>query len=383
MRALLPAAEYTMSKAPFFFSEKMLGYNMGPSHPLKPRRLEMTRELLNSYGLMNTVLEPLEPPDMKQEELLLTHSPAYLQALQQLETGQGIAHPLKFGLGTSDNPLFEGIYSTSHAYASGSAAAAQCLLEGAQLAFNIAGGLHHAHYGRAAGFCILNDCAVAIRRLRRRFEKVAYIDIDVHHGDGVQELFYNDPHVFTLSLHESGKTLFPGTGFPQETGEGAGMFCSANLCFAPSTTDRIWLNAWREAALPLVAAFEPDAIVLQMGTDTHALDPLGHLMLSTRPWLQAIADVQQLGKPLVAIGGGGYNLCTVTRMWTLAVAQLTGVELPNDVPVQCSISSETPRLRDAASFTVETAREESAERFAQDCVKTLKERLFPHYGLAL
>jgi acetoin utilization protein AcuC len=374
-----------MSRPLFFYSDAMLGYDMGPEHPLRPQRLRLTYDLLDSYQLFETALEVVEPNLASWEEVANTHSRDYLEAIHRLSSGDYFPGARRFGFGGGDNPIFPDMYEASLRYTGASADAAQALLDGAgggQVAFNISGGLHHAHYARAAGFCILNDSVVAIRRLRQKFARVAYVDIDVHHGDGVQELFYDDPTVLTISLHESGQTLFPGTGYTDEIGVGAGEGASVNLPFAPYTTDDIWLAAWRSAALPILRAFNPDAILLQMGTDPHALDPLAHLCLTAQGWLEAVRDVQALEKPIVAVGGGGYNLTTVPRMWTLAISTLAGVKLPNAVPKTYPAQDAIPTLTDHATPERDAPYTDRARAFADISVSDLKRLLFPRYNLA-
>jgi acetoin utilization protein AcuC len=305
--------------------------------------------------------------------------------LNRLNDGEPVRGMQRFGFGGGDNPIFEGIYGASLLYTGASADAAQAILDGTgggQVAFSISGGLHHAHYDRAAGFCVLNDCAVALRRLRRKYARVAYVDIDVHHGDGVQELFYADRSVLTISLHESGRTLFPGTGFVQEIGEGEGEGFSVNVPFAPDTTDEIWLDAWRKTALPLLRAFDPEAIVLQMGTDAHALDPLAHVCLTAQGWLEAVKDIRDLGRPIVAVGGGGYNLTTVPRMWTLAAAALTRTELPDEIPASYPHRrAGLTTLTDHAPPELSARRRDAARQFAAESVSEVKALLFPLHGL--
>ncbi len=373
-----------MSKPLFYYSDRLMGYDLGENHPLKPRRLMLTVELLQSYGLFETHLERAVPELADPDEVAQTHSRDYLEALFRLNDGEAFPGVRKFGFGTGDNPIFRGIYESSLLYTGASIQAAQAIIEGAgggQVAFNIAGGLHHAHYAKAAGFCVLNDCACAARRLRTKFARVAYIDIDVHHGDGVQELFYDDPSVLTISLHESGQTLFPGTGFVEETGTGEGKGYSVNVPHAPYATDAVWIRAWREAALPILKAFDPEAIVLQMGSDPHVLDPLAHMCLTAQGWLTAIQDVKALGKPIVAVGGGGYNLTTVPRMWTLAVAELAGANLPDDVPESYISYAEIPTLTDHVEIELDASTLAQAERFADKTITSVKKLLFPYHGL--
>lgn len=371
-----------MSRPVFIYSDSLMGYNMGEQHPLRPVRLRMTYELLESYGLFDTALELIEPQLADEEEVAEVHSRDYLEAINRLNNGEPFRGMQRFGFGGGDNPIFEGIYESSLLYTGGSAMAAQAVLDGDSVAFNISGGLHHAHYDKAAGFCVLNDCAVAMRRLQRKYARVAYVDIDVHHGDGVQELFYSDPTCLTVSLHESGRTLFPGTGFTEEIGEGMGVGYSVNLPFAPYTTDDVWLEAWRASALPLLQAFRPEAIVLQLGTDTHIKDPLAHACLTAQGWLGAVKDVRDLGVPIVAIGGGGYNLTTVPRMWCLAVTTLAGIAVTDDIPSHYAYRApELSTLTDHNAPTITTQQHAHARAFAQTSAAELKARLFPRFGL--
>jgi acetoin utilization protein AcuC len=374
-----------MPRAPFFYSDSLLGYDMGPQHPLRPVRLRMTYDLLDAYGMFSTALQLAAPRPAEWEEVAEVHSRDYLEMLNRLNDGEPVRGMQRFGFGGGDNPIFEGIYGASLLYTGASADAAQAILDGTgggQVAFSISGGLHHAHYDRAAGFCVLNDCAVALRRLRRKYARVAYVDIDVHHGDGVQELFYADRSVLTISLHESGRTLFPGTGFVQEIGEGEGEGFSVNVPFAPDTTDEIWLDAWRKTALPLLRAFDPEAIVLQMGTDAHALDPLAHVCLTAQGWLEAVKDIRDLGRPIVAVGGGGYNLTTVPRMWTLAAAALTRTELPDEIPASYPHRrAGLTTLTDHAPPELSARRRDAARQFAAESVSEVKALLFPLHGL--
>ncbi len=371
-----------MPRAPFFYSPDFRLYDMGADHPLQPRRLQRTFELLNAYGLFSTHLDRREPAPADPDEVRETHSRDYLEALRAMDRGQAVSSARRYGFGSGDNPVFPGLYTSSMLYTGASAMAAEAVNGGAGLAFNISGGLHHAHFDRAAGFCVLNDCAVSVRHLRRTHARVAYIDIDVHHGDGVQELFYSDPSVLTISIHESGRTLFPGTGFVNEIGEGEGAGASVNVPLAPYTTDRVWLKAWREAALPLLKAFNPDAVFLQMGTDPHWKDPLAHVALTAQGWVEAVRDVHALGKPIVAVGGGGYNPTTVPRMWTLAIAALLGIELDDKVPLSFEDRHELPTLRDHDAPPVTEAQVRVAELFAETTIAEVKERLFPRWGLA-
>ncbi len=254
--------------------------------------------------------------------------------------------------------------------------AARLVLSGEyDTAFNVAGGLHHAMANRAAGFCTFNDLAMGIYELLRTVDRVAYIDIDVHHGDGVQALFYDDPRVMTISLHESGRYLFPGTGFPDETGEGDAAGTSINVPFYPYTTDEIWHEAFDAVVPEALERFAPDALVVQLGADAHWDDPLAHLMLTSQGWMAAIDKLLALGasKPVVVTGGGGYNLRTVARLWTMVQARCAGAQLPDSVPAAYDAMYNIPRLHDAPEATprVEDAVLREARAYAREQVALL------------
>jgi acetoin utilization protein AcuC len=274
------------------------------------------------------------------------------------------------------------MWEASTLYTGASQAAADAINAGThRIAMNTSGGLHHAHRARAAGFCVFNDCAIATHRLRQRFGKVAYVDIDVHHGDGVQEAFYGDPSVLTVSVHETGETLFPGTGFVEEIGIGEGTGYSVNVPVWPFTTDEIWLWAWRETALPILKAFAPEAICLQLGTDPHYLDPLARLSLTAQGWLEAVKDVKALGVPIVALGGGGYNPTTVPRMWALAFSHLFDVPLADDTPATYEHHGLIPTLTDHEDPPVAPHDLARARDYARDVIDETRRLLFPIHGL--
>jgi acetoin utilization protein AcuC len=215
------------------------------------------------------------------------------------------------------------------------------------VAFNYSGGLHHAHPARASGFCIFNDVAVAIRRLIRRGVRVAYVDIDAHHGDGVQAAFSDTDQVLTVSLHQDGRTLFPGSGFVDETGRGAGEGYSVNVPLPPHTDDEIYLWAFRQVVPPLIRRFEPDVLVSQLGVDTHYRDPLTHLALTTEGHETLIQELAALAPARwLACGGGGYNLDVVPRSWTLAFGVMSEQSFPDALPDSYRTRYGGRRLRD-------------------------------------
>ena len=315
----------------FYYHPRMLSYDFGPQHPLRPERLRRAIKLLESYGV-----EPQDPGLASEEDLLRVHDLDYVDAVKSISVGQNAAG--FWGFGSMDNPPFGGMYEASRAYVGGAVKAAQAVRDGAQLAFSLSGGLHHARRNQASGFCIFNDCAVACSILRDRFERVAYVDIDVHHGDGVQWIFYDDPTVLTCSIHQDGRTIYPGTGFVDETSVD---FTAVNVPMIPGTTGDVWIDSFNETIIPALKAFNAGAIVLQMGTDAHYLDRLGNLRLTGQEWLEAVKAVKALGLPIVALGGGGYTITTVPRMWAAACLTLGEVPFGNELPKDLQTELET------------------------------------------
>ena len=294
------------------------------------------------------------PVPATEEQLLRVHTADYLDAVRQAGADPSFTG---FGLGTDDDPVFTGMYEASALIAGGSALAARAgrVAARSQHAVNFAGGLHHAMRDRASGFCIFNDCVLAIRELldSGAAARVAYVDIDVHHGDGVQAAFYDDPRVLTISLHQDPRTLFPGTGFPSELGTGEAEGTAVNVALPPGTTDRGWLRAFRAVVPGLLRAFKPDVLVTQCGCDTHHDDPLANLELSVDGQRQAIADLHALahevtGGRWVAFGGGGYGVVgCVPRTWTHLVAESSGVPVPLEMPIPSGWTAAPARDRGA------------------------------------
>ncbi|MBM0229973.1 acetoin utilization protein AcuC [Micromonospora sp. ATA51] len=309
------------------WDEALLAYDMG-DHPLDPVRVELTIALARELGVLDRPGVRLVKPEPADDALLTrVHDPRYLDAVRAAPRDPFFAG---FGLGTSDNPVFDGMHESSALIAGASVAAAEAVWRGdARRAVNVAGGLHHAMPARAAGFCVYNDPAVAIARLLDLgAERIAYVDVDVHHGDGVQEIFYRDPRVLTVSLHETPLALFPGTGFPDETGGPGAEGSAVNVPLPPGTGDAGWQQAFHAIVPAALRAFRPQLLVTQCGADGHRLDPLADLHLSvdgqraTYLALRALADELCDGR-WVAFGGGGYALVEVVpRAWThlLAIA---------------------------------------------------------------
>ena len=324
-----------MPRAAFVYSDDYVHYHLSDTHPLQQKRLLMTHRLLDAYRAFDSPESSLvSPTPATERDLLRVHTPDYLDALWRLSQGRDVPDKKRFGFGSLDNPPFAGMWEASLLYAGGTLDCVRLISdEGYSAAFNTSGGLHHARRDRAAGFCTVNDCALAAYALLDRgARRVAYVDIDAHHGDGVQEIFYDDPRVLTLSIHETPETLFPRvSGFADEFGEGKGWGYNANLPLAPGSSDAVASEAFEAAFLPLLWAFEPDAVLLQVGADAHFGDPLAHLCLTSQGWLGLAQSVLSLGKPIIALGGGGYNLETVTRLWTLLYGALSGQRFPDKV----------------------------------------------------
>ena len=309
------------------WDERLTSYDFGPDHPLAPVRVELTVALAGAFGVLSepgvTVAAPVPA---SQAELELVHDPRYITAVKT-----GVADAA-FGLGTPDNPVFTGMHEASALVAGATLAAAAAVWESrAQHAVSVAGGLHHAMRAMASGFCVYNDPAIAIRwLLAQGAERIAYIDVDVHHGDGVEAAFYDDPRVLTISLHEHPMTLFPGTGLPDDDGGPGAEGMAVNVALPAGTGDAGWLRAFDAVVPPLLRAFRPQVLVSQHGCDTHRLDPLAHLELSVDAQRTAQASLHHLahetaGGRWVLTGGGGYELVhVVPRTWTHLLAEAAG-----------------------------------------------------------
>lgn len=317
------------------WDERLADYDFGPGHPLAPVRVELTMALARALGVLSgPAVEVAAPQPASDAELELVHDPRYISAVRA-----GAADPL-YGLGTPDNPVFSGMHEASALVAGATIAAARAVwTAGAGHAVSIAGGLHHAMRSLASGFCVYNDPAIAISwLLAQGAERIAYVDIDVHHGDGVQAAFYNDPRVLTISLHEHPMTLFPGTGLPGDVGGPDAQGTAVNVALPAGTGDPGWLRAFDAVAPPLVRAFKPQILVSQHGCDSHRLDPLAHLELSVDGQRAAHAALHRLahetaGGRWLLTGGGGYELVQVVpRTWAHLLAEASGRPVEPSAP---------------------------------------------------
>ena len=321
-------------KTAFIYTDAYLDYDYGPAHPLRVIRLKLTYELIRAYGLLDLPSAKfIHTLKADEEDLALFHSREYLDILKEANDGYLQGDAYSYGLGPGDNPIFPGLYNWSLLTTGATLQAVDFVASGeGEMAFNIAGGLHHAMRSRASGFCYVNDPVIGILKLINRGKRVAYIDIDAHHGDGVQKAFYQTDQVLTISLHESGYSLFPGSGFEYEIGEGEGEGYSINLPFLPYTDDEVYLWAFEEIVPPLIHAFRPDVVVTQLGVDTFYNDPLTNLHLSIFGFEKVVRRIKDLAPRWVALGGGGYDVSNVARAWTLAWAVMNGIELSEELP---------------------------------------------------
>ena len=322
------------------WDDRLTGYDFGPGHPLAPVRVELTIALARELGVLaGPDVTLLIPAAANLAELELVHDADYIDAVRQ--AGLDGRSNGRYGLGTPDNPVFDGMHEASALVAGATLAAARAVWRGETgHAANIAGGLHHAMRRSASGFCVYNDPAIAIKwMLAQGAQRIAYLDLDVHHGDGVQAAFYDDPRVLTISLHEHPATLFPGTGLASEIGSGEGRGYAVNVALPAGTGDAGWLRAFDAVVPPLLRAFAPEVLVSQHGCDSHRLDPLANLELSIDAQRRAQLMVHDLaheitGGKWLLTGGGGYELVQVVpRSWTHLLAVAAGHPVDPELPV--------------------------------------------------
>jgi acetoin utilization protein AcuC len=322
-----------MKKA-FIYSDSFSTFSYGATHPMRPARLKATFDLINSLSLLDGPdIELVEARAASDSEILSFHTKDYIDTLKLADNGVtppgGPAH----GLGPGDNPVFKGVYEWSALGSGASIQAAELVCTGkADIAFNIAGGLHHAFERHASGFCYLNDPVLAINHLIAHGKRVAYVDIDAHHGDGVEHAFFDTDQVLTISIHESGRYLFPGTGFIDEIGTGKGQGYSINLPMPQYAGDSLFVDGFNKIVPDFINAFKPDILVTQLGVDTFKSDPITHLQLTTNGFEEMIRTFKGMNIPWMALGGGGYDLRNVARAWTLAWAIMSDKEVDDPLP---------------------------------------------------
>jgi len=320
-------------RAGFVYDRRLTEHVYREDHPLRPERLRGVYETLSALGAFerpNSAL--LAPRDATRDEIERVHSPEYVDAVMLASREPDLDHT-RWGLSAwGDTPPFRGMHEASLLTTGASLTAMEEVMRGdARVAVNYSGGLHHAMRGHASGFCIYNDPAIVCGLLADRGLRVAYVDIDAHHGDGVQAAFYDTDRVLTLSLHEDGRTLFPGTGSAEERGTGTGAGYSVNVALPAYTDDRAYTRAFDAVVPGLVERYRPDVLVTQQGIDPHFLDPLTHLMISTRAREHCVRAFASWPYPWVAMGGGGYDLDAVRRTWSIEHLIMLGAPIPEDL----------------------------------------------------
>jgi len=320
-------------RAAFVYDVRLTEHVYRPDHPLRPERLRGVHATLSELGAFDRPnAAVLAPRDATRHEIERIHAPDYVEAVMQASADPDLDFS-QWGMQQwGDTPPFRGMHEASLLTTGATLVAmAEVIDGGARVAVNYAGGLHHAMRRRASGFCIYNDPAIVCGLLADRGMKVAYVDIDAHHGDGVQAAFYDTDQVLTISLHQDGRTLFPGTGFADERGSGKGAGYSINMPLAPYTDDAAYIPAFDAVVPPLVDRFRPDVLVTQQGIDSHFSDPLTHLMVSTRTREHCVRWFRAAPYPWVAMGGGGYDLDAVRRSWAMEYLIMLGAAIPPEL----------------------------------------------------
>ena len=376
-----------MTKAAFIYSQELEKFHYPPEHPFNTIRPKKTRDVLNSMGLLSgDGRSEVAPVPADRLTLKKFHSARYLHALKTASQGRWDSEALNMGIGTSDCPVFEGLYEYAVLATGGTLVAANLLLSGsADAAFNPSGGFHHAHPERASGFCYINDVALACHILAEQSKRVLYVDVDVHHGDGVAYAFYGRCDVMTISFHEDPRILFPGTGFEDEIGTGKGKGYCVNVPLPVGTYDQAYMKAFEEIAIPLMAAYKPDVIVFELGADALAGDPLAHLYLTNNVYADIITHLLRLNKPILMTGGGGYNIDNTVRAWALAWTVLCGADSGNaDNPPLGGVMLESTDwqggFRDRA-LAVSSQQRDAVMPAVEATIEAIKTNIFPIHGL--
>jgi acetoin utilization protein AcuC len=356
-------------------------------HPFKPIRAKLLRELLNRYFLIFETNQKVVEPMLLEEELLyLFHTREYVDLLKKAEEGEFTIDTLHAGLGTDDNPVFDSMYKLALQAAGGTYQGAQMLLrDEARFVFNPVGGFHHAGSDHAEGFCYINDIAVTIADLVRKGKRIACIDIDAHHGNGVQDAFYETDRVLTVSLHESGETLYPGTGYETEIGTGPGAGYNVNVPLKSGTDDEVYLYAFESVVPPIVKSYNPDITFAIIGCDSHRNDPLAHLNLTSNGYKAAISSIRDTSSKIIALGAGGYNIFKTAALWTLAWATFCGLTPVDQTAGVVGGMMYGPEVSsgqlDDEPFVLSGAEKDLCYIQAGKVVEYLKQVIFPVHGL--
>ena len=358
-------------------------FDYGPNHPLKWDRVLYAMELIKAYRLDALENARYIAPSLSTiEDVLQYHDAKYIETLKEANDGVSRESYLRYNMGAGDNPVFPGVFDFSMTVCGCTLTAARLIGEKEVWgAFNMAGGMHHAMTDRASGFCYINDIALAIQYFLKKKMKVMYVDIDAHHGDGVQAAFYDTDRVLTMSFHESGLSLFPGTGFPEELGGGKGKGYSINVPLKLGSDDGTFTWAFDEIFTPVIEKFNPDVLVSLLGCDMMATDPLSNMNLTSNGYMHAVSVMGSKAKRWLALGGGGYNQFNTSRLWTIAWAIMNHVTLPDELPKNFRDLAhrdgfELPGLMDHMHRLGEWRRQEVMAE-AQKSVREVKRDIFP------
>ncbi len=377
----------TAKPAAFIYSPELEEHSYPADHPFNTARAKKTRAVINSMGLLagpDRIEVPPEPAD--RVTLKKFHSARYLHALQNASKGKWDHEALSMGLGTTDCPVFAGLYDYAVLAVGASLTGARLILDNkVRAAFNPSGGFHHAHPERASGFCYINDVVLACMVFAEQGKKVLYLDVDVHHGDGVAYAFYERSDVMTISLHQNPRVLFPGTGFEDEIGEGPGRGYCVNIPLPVGTYDDAYLLAVKSVVMPLIGAFKPDVFVFELGADALAGDPLANLAITNNVYVEVIKELLSFKKPVLMTGGGGYDVDNTVRAWALAWSILCGADadLESNIVVGGMMLQTTEwqgGLRDRV-IPVTAQQKSSVLPALNATIDKLKAALFPLHGL--
>jgi acetoin utilization protein AcuC len=375
-------------KLAFIYAPQTEALSYPPECPFKTTRAGLTRRKLLSFGLLGLPDRfEVAPQPATRADLERFHTPRYLDELQRAAGGQLTTEGLHMGLGGMDTPVFPHLFDYGAWACGGALKAAEVLLSGqADVAFNLHGGFHHAFADKAEGFCYLNDVVLACLKLAAAGQRVAYLDIDAHHGDGVQAAFYDRRDVLTVSLHETGKTLFPWGGFENEIGAGPGRGYNVNLSLPPDTYDAAFLTGFDRVVLPLLGAYQPEVLVLELGMDTLAGDPLTHLHLTNNITAEVVKRLLRFRRPILVSGGGGYHVENTVRGWASAWRTCCGEE-EHDFSAGmggCMLASAEwiGGLRDPA-LAVTPEQRQAVEPELLATLESVANHVFPYHGLGL
>jgi acetoin utilization protein AcuC len=374
-------------KPVFIHSPEFVKLSYPPDCPYVTQRTGKTHELLVSLGLLGSNgTKEIAPKSATRSELEAFHSTRYLDELQLAAEGKLTKEGYGMGLGTPDCPVFSNMYNYASLACGATLTGTELILSGeANIAFNPSGGFHHAKAEKASGFCYLNDVVLGCLRLTEKGKRVLYLDVDAHHCDGVQDAFYARTDVMVISLHESGKTLFPWTGFENEIGERPGLGFNVNVPLPVGIFDEAYMTVFNKIVLPLIKAYKPDVIVLELGMDALAGDPLVHLGLTNNTYVEIINELLSFNKPILATGGGGYDVEKTVRGWALSWKTLSGGTDESDLSlglggVMLQSKEWSGGLRDRILPVPEKQRK-SIDSAIETTINVVKKNVFGYHGL--